>query len=139
MKINALEEMNALAKSLSRHLQAGDVVLLHGELGVGKTSLARALIRALMDDENLEVPSPSFALVQSYQKGDLAIEHLDLYRLTSADELIELGIEDMLGKAIIVVEWPERLGDFKPEQVIDIHIEDLGGDARQIEISGVDM
>lgn len=94
-------------RALAALLRAGDLVLLAGDLGAGKTALARAMIRALLADETLEVPSPSFALVQPYESNGLAILHADLYRLAEAREIDELGLFDR-PEAIVMVEWPER-------------------------------
>jgi tRNA threonylcarbamoyladenosine biosynthesis protein TsaE len=87
-------------------LQPGDVVALSGELGAGKTTLVRAILRALGVTE--EVPSPTFTLVQSYETETLVLYHFDLYRLGSTAELGELGIEDALDEGAILVEWPEN-------------------------------
>lgn len=96
-----------LGRRLAEGLRPGDLVLLEGELGSGKTALARAMIRRLMNDAALEVPSPSFALVQPYAGNALAVLHADLYRLTATREIDELGLFDD-PEAIVLVEWPER-------------------------------
>ena len=100
-----------LGRFLAEFLAPGDLVALSGGLGGGKTTLARALIRELADAPDLEVPSPTFTLVQPYEaKGGRAIVHADLYRLRGSDELVELGFDEMTEHAITLVEWPERLG-----------------------------
>lgn len=96
-----------LGARLARALRPGDLVLLKGDLGAGKTALARAVIRALMNDPGLDVPSPSFALVQPYEGGEHVLLHADLYRLASEREIDELGLFDR-PDAIVLVEWPER-------------------------------
>ncbi|RUT30318.1 tRNA (adenosine(37)-N6)-threonylcarbamoyltransferase complex ATPase subunit type 1 TsaE [Arsenicitalea aurantiaca] len=101
------EATDALGRSLAQRLRPGALVLLSGELGAGKSALARALIRALMDDPGLEVPSPSFSLVQPYRGENRAILHADLYRLGHEAEMDELGLFDD-PDAIRLVEWPER-------------------------------
>lgn len=93
---------------LANCLQAGDVVTLSGPLGVGKTALARGVIRALGHDG--EVPSPSFALVQPYEELDPPVWHVDLYRLEDPDELFELGLESA-SDSVLLIEWPERARD----------------------------
>lgn len=95
-----------LGRRLAAALKPGDVVLLVGGLGAGKTALARAIIRALLDDDSADVPSPTFALVQPYVGPMGAILHADLYRLASEREADELGLDDPA--AIVLVEWPDR-------------------------------
>ncbi|HEY0918252.1 tRNA (adenosine(37)-N6)-threonylcarbamoyltransferase complex ATPase subunit type 1 TsaE [Devosia sp.] len=97
----------ALGVRLAEALRPGDVVLLAGDLGAGKTALARAVIRHLMADPDLDVPSPSFALVQPYEGGGHVLLHADLYRLASERDIDELGLFDR-PEAILLVEWPER-------------------------------
>ena len=97
----------AFGTALAADLRPGDLVLLKGGLGAGKSTLARALVRALVGDPGLEVPSPSFALVQPYERPEGPVLHADLYRLGSAGEVEELGLFDR-PEAIIIVEWPER-------------------------------
>jgi tRNA threonylcarbamoyladenosine biosynthesis protein TsaE len=101
------EATAALGARLAATLMPGDLVLLEGGLGAGKTALARAMIRALAKDPALDVPSPSFALVQPYDANGQSVLHADLYRLASERELAELGLIDG-GPAIVLVEWPER-------------------------------
>ena len=97
----------ALGARLAAGLKPGDLVLLEGGLGAGKTALARAIIRTLMADETLDVPSPSFALVQPYETAAGPVLHADLYRLASERETGELGLFDR-PEAIVLIEWPER-------------------------------
>ncbi len=99
-----------LGAQLAAGLQPGALVLLSGGLGAGKTSLARAIIRALAGDPGLDVPSPSFALVQPYEAGGVLLLHADLYRLHDPREIDELGLFDR-PDAIVLVEWPERAPD----------------------------
>ena len=97
----------ALGTRLAGGLAPGALVLLSGGLGVGKTSLARAMVRALVGDPAMDVPSPSFALVQPYEAAGIPVLHADLYRLHDAREIDELGLFDR-PDAIVFVEWPER-------------------------------
>ena len=99
---------DALGRRLAATLRPGDLVLLSGGLGAGKTALARAIIRTLLGDAAADVPSPSFALVQPYAAPIGPILHADLYRLADAREIDELGLLDMPA-AIILVEWPDRV------------------------------
>ncbi len=105
-----LDEAERIGGAIGAALMAGDVVLLSGDLGAGKTTLARAMLRA----RGLagEAPSPTFAIVQPYAppEVDLPIAHVDLYRIGSPGELIELGLDDYLYDGALLIEWPERLG-----------------------------
>jgi len=109
------------AGRLARLARRGDVIALHGELGSGKTTFARAFIRARLG-ESLEVPSPTFTLVEIYDGGDSApaIWHFDLFRLNGADEARELGFEEALADDISLIEWPERLGKLLPAELLAI-------------------
>ncbi|MDR3475425.1 MAG: tRNA (adenosine(37)-N6)-threonylcarbamoyltransferase complex ATPase subunit type 1 TsaE [Devosia sp.] len=97
----------AFGRALAEALAPDDLVLLSGDLGAGKTALARAVIRALLAEPGLEVPSPSFALLQPYEGNGKTVLHADLYRLASAREIDELGLFDR-PEAVVLVEWPER-------------------------------
>jgi tRNA threonylcarbamoyladenosine biosynthesis protein TsaE len=108
----------AFAARVSAVAAAGDIIALKGDLGAGKTTFARAFIRARGCDE--EVPSPTFTLVQIYEVGSTAIWHFDLYRLNSPDEAWELGIEDAFVEGISLIEWPERLGSLLPRHRLEI-------------------
>lgn len=98
-----------LGRNLAAQLLPGDTVLLSGEIGAGKSTLARALIRTKLNDPEAEVPSPTFTLVQPYATAGGEIWHCDLYRLGDPDELIELGLDSAIGTALCLIEWPERL------------------------------
>src|SRR5690606_10176991 len=97
----------ALGRRLAAALKPGDLILLHGDLGAGKTALARAIIRTLMADPELDVPSPSFALVQPYEARGASVLHTDLYRIRDPREVDELGLFDR-ADTIVLCEWPER-------------------------------
>jgi tRNA threonylcarbamoyl adenosine modification protein YjeE len=126
----------ALGRRLAGLLRPGDLVLLVGDLGAGKTTLARALIRALMDDSGLDVPSPSFSLVQPYERPGLTLVHADLYRLAAAGEIEELGLFDN-PEAIVLVEWPERAPHLFDEATVIVRL-DLAGDNRTADIAFAD-
>jgi len=125
----------AFAARVSALAAAGDVIALKGDLGAGKTSFARAFIRSRGAVE--EVPSPTFTLVQVYELPPVAIWHFDLYRLKSAEEAWELGIEDAFSEGISLIEWPERLGSLLPRHRLEItfHYGDLP-DARRAALDG---
>jgi tRNA threonylcarbamoyladenosine biosynthesis protein TsaE len=101
------EATAALGRALARAVQAGDVVLLQGPLGAGKTSLARELLAGL--GHAGEVPSPTFAIVQPYEALDPPVWHADLYRLDDPEELQEIGLDEAEA-GVLIVEWPERAG-----------------------------
>ena len=109
----------ALAARISALAASADVIALKGDLGTGKTTFARAFIRA-RGARDEEVPSPTFTLVQVYELVPTAIWHFDLYRLQSSEEAWELGIEDAFSGGISLIEWPERLGPLLPERRIEI-------------------
>src|SRR5690606_13712466 len=94
---------------------------LHGDLGTGKSTLARSLIRALAADAGLEVPSPTFTLVQAYD-ARVPVHHFDLYRLSSPEERDELGLEDAVEEGVALVEWPERAGGQLPGRVARVEL-----------------
>lgn len=125
------DETAALARGLAGRLRRGDVLLLRGDLGAGKSVFARALIRALAGDAGLEVPSPTFTLVQTYDTSAGPVWHFDLYRLKGSADVYELGWEEALADTIAIVEWPERLADLTPPVHLEIGIE-IGPSVRRI-------
>lgn len=112
--------MALLGACIGQTLRLGDCLALHGDLGQGKTTFARALIRAWHGGRDLEVPSPTFPIVQQYDLVRGAIRHYDLYRIADPSELEELGFEDTLGSSIVLIEWPERAGDLLPAGCITV-------------------
>lgn len=133
----ALPDLGAtavLAEDLALALKPGDCLCLYGDLGAGKSTLARALIRAVADDPDFEVPSPTFTLVQNYDLR-LQIAHFDLYRLSSADELDELGLDEALEDGVALVEWPERASERFGSNVIAISLEGHEDTSRTATIS----
>jgi tRNA threonylcarbamoyladenosine biosynthesis protein TsaE len=132
----------ALARRIAARSRAGDVVALYGDLGTGKTVFARAFIGALApsepsSEENEEVPSPTFTLLQCYDRQPAPVWHFDLYRLTRPDEVYELGIEEALGEAISLIEWPERMGPLLPEDRLEVHLAyGESANARQAVLAG---
>ncbi len=110
-----------LAVALAALLRPGDVVALRGDLGTGKTTFARALIRALTGTDE-DVPSPTFTLVQTYATAAFEIWHFDLYRLEKPEDAVELGIEDAMAEGVTLIEWPERLGPALPARRLDVRL-----------------
>lgn len=139
IKTNSERETIEFAKRFARDMSDHDIILLYGTLGMGKSVVSRAIIRELCDDENMEVPSPTFTLVQTYESQAFPIWHFDLYRLGDVSEIYEIGWEDATAGGVLLVEWPERLGELIPENRIEIHIaaQDNAVDARLIEVKYV--
>ena len=107
--------------ALAPLLGPGDTVLLRGELGAGKSALARAVIAAALGDPDAEIPSPSYTLINIYDTARGPIWHADLYRLSGdVEELEQLGLGDAIGTALVLIEWPERMGPALPERRLEI-------------------
>jgi tRNA threonylcarbamoyladenosine biosynthesis protein TsaE len=124
-------ETAAAGQQLAQALRPGDVVLLSGELGAGKTAFVRGVARALgVPDE--DVTSPTFTLVQEYRAAGAVLFHVDLYRL-SPPEVEDLGLDEMMNEGILAIEWPDRWVD-PPPLVYDVQIEHRGGDRRLVRI-----
>ena len=119
---------NVLGARLSSALSPGSVVLLFGDLGAGKSSLARAVILAALEEDHA-VPSPTFTLIQEYDTPQGRIVHCDLYRLSDVEELEELGLTEAFEAAAVLIEWPERLGNAIPDDRLEIHLS-IEGDGR---------
>ncbi len=125
-------QTRTLGEQLAGRLQAGDVVVLQGELGAGKSELTRGIAKGLGVTET--VTSPSFTILNVYESGRCPLYHFDWYRLESADELYELGLDEYLGgDGIAVVEWAERCPEALPEKTIRIRLETTGEESRRIE------
>lgn len=130
------EATDALAARLAKVVQPGDTLLLSGALGAGKTHLARALIRACLGNPSEPVPSPTFTLVQTYDAGETALWHADLYRLGDPGEVAELGLDDAFDDAICLIEWPDRLAPDWPDGVL-LHMTRHVDDTRSIALHAV--
>lgn len=125
-----------IAAALAGEITAPALVFLHGPLGAGKSVFARSFIRTLTGDPHLDVPSPTFTLVQTYDTPAAALWHFDLYRLKDPEEIYELGWEEALDGNIVLVEWPERLGALAPKNAVHVTITPAKGapEKRVIEI-----
>lgn len=130
-----LAATEALAAGLARDTRPGDAILLEGPLGAGKSAFARAFFRALTGDPALDVPSPTFTLVQSYETPRGMAHHYDLWRLDGPAGLAELGWDDAQD-GIVVVEWPDRLGPLRPPGALTIALRPAAGDGRRATLSG---
>ena len=132
-------ETAAFAAKLAAIVRAGDVLALHGDLGAGKTALARAFVRARGRPDE-EVPSPTFTLVQMYEPADAAappVWHFDLFRIASPEDALELGIEDAFASAVTLIEWPDRLGALLPAHRLDLTLTAADApDSRRLSIEG---
>ncbi len=126
------KETIEIAKKLAQIAHKGDCFALFGTLGMGKSVLARAFVQNLCGME--EVPSPTFTLVQLYDAPDFTIYHFDLYRLKSAEEIFELGMEEALYEGVSLIEWPEKMGGYLPKNSFMVKISGEQ-DKRKIEIS----
>ena len=129
----------ALAEALAPVLKTGDFVTLSGDLGAGKSTFARALIRRLADDPGLEVPSPTFTLIQTYDCPGLSIVHADLYRVRSDDELTELGWDEAAEGGLVVIEWPDRIRDRLPANRLELAfrlVPEGSPDVRTVHLTG---
>jgi tRNA threonylcarbamoyladenosine biosynthesis protein TsaE len=138
LALPSLDATEDLARRLGRLLRAGDAVLLSGPLGAGKSAFARALLRDIAGDPALEVPSPSFTLVQSYDTPRGVVHHYDLWRVEPGADfraLGELGLDDAF-RDITLIEWPDRLGAYAPADALAIAFT-LGADgARRVALLG---
>lgn len=125
----------AYAASFARALRQGDVVAFYGDLGAGKSVFCRSIIRTLCEDERMDVPSPTYTIVQTYDAKDFTVSHFDLYRLSAPEEIYEIGWEEYLASGIVLIEWPSRLGALLPVQRIDVTLSDVPDcpDCRKIE------
>lgn len=124
----------AFAEDVAAILTRGDVVALSGGLGAGKTTFARALLRTFVNNDQLDVPSPTFTLVQAYA-GRFPVAHFDFYRLASADELDEIGFDEAVAVGAVVIEWPERASTRLPLDRIEFAF-DIAGDGRTVSVAG---
>lgn len=127
-----IDATETLGRRIAAGLARGDLVTLEGDLGAGKTTLARAILRGLGVAE--DVPSPTFTLVQVYETARLPVRHVDLYRVEDPMEIDELGLDEALGEGAALVEWPEHGSGRLPEP--SLHVQLTADDARQAAVSG---
>lgn len=138
LTVESPEATADIARAVAGRLAAGDVLLLDGPIGAGKTHFARALIRHLMEQSGAveDVPSPTFTLVQTYELTPVEVWHADLYRLSDPTEVIELGLEEAFDTAICLIEWPDRLFDLAPQGALWVRFSALDAEnTRRLEFS----
>lgn len=116
---NSEDETLKYAAQFAQSLKQGDIVALHGTLGTGKTVFSKGVIRALCQN-NTDVPSPTFTIVQSYDSEKGTLYHFDFYRLKNPEEAYEIGIEDAFTDGICLIEWPDKIGPLLPKKHIDV-------------------
>ncbi|MEI7711246.1 MAG: tRNA (adenosine(37)-N6)-threonylcarbamoyltransferase complex ATPase subunit type 1 TsaE [Rhodospirillales bacterium] len=133
--LSDLAATERLAADLAALVRPGDTILLHGDLGAGKTAFARAFLRALTGYPALDVPSPTFTLVQTYDTPKGPVHHYDLWRLTDCGAMEELGWDDAVDD-IVLVEWPDRLGPLTPPHALNVTLSPTGDDSRDASLTG---
>ncbi|HEY7290530.1 MAG TPA: tRNA (adenosine(37)-N6)-threonylcarbamoyltransferase complex ATPase subunit type 1 TsaE [Vicinamibacterales bacterium] len=126
-------ETIAAGRELASRLRAGDVVLLHGDLGAGKTAFTRGLAEGLGAPSD-DVSSPTFTIVQEYRGGRLPLFHVDLYRLNDPREIDDLGLDEIAAGGVLAIEWAEKLRR-PPQGAIAVHIEHGEGDTRVVKVA----
>ncbi|MBO7258352.1 MAG: tRNA (adenosine(37)-N6)-threonylcarbamoyltransferase complex ATPase subunit type 1 TsaE [Alphaproteobacteria bacterium] len=125
------QETLEFASNFAKTLKVGDIIALHGTLGVGKTAFTRGVIQSLIGEK--EVPSPTFTLLQTYETPNFDIYHFDMYRLKSPQEAYEIGIEDAFAEGVSFIEWPDKIKGVLPRKHTDIFFE-IKDDTRVITI-----
>jgi tRNA threonylcarbamoyladenosine biosynthesis protein TsaE len=132
LSLDDLDATHRLAALLAARAEPGMAILLTGPLGAGKSELARAFVRAWLDDPDAEVPSPTFTLVQPYEGDRGSVWHCDLYRLGDPGEVEELGLLEAFCDAVVLVEWPDRLGAHLPSDRLELALEICHGSDRRL-------
>ena len=129
---NSVEDTNKIAAEFARTIEPGQIVLLVGDLGAGKTAFVKGVVKALHGDPD-QVTSPTFTIVNEYSLDDFPIYHFDLYRLENPNELYNIGFEEYFyGSGVCFIEWPERAPDFFDDSTIVVNIKKLGDNKREI-------
>lgn len=129
---NSVEDTNKIAEEFARTIEPGQIVLLVGDLGAGKTAFVKGVVKALHGDPD-QVTSPTFTIVNEYSLDNFPIYHFDLYRLENPNELYNIGFEEYFyGSGVCFIEWPERASDFFDDNTIVVNIKKLGDNKREI-------
>jgi tRNA threonylcarbamoyladenosine biosynthesis protein TsaE len=131
------KETQAIAEDLAKKTGKGTVIALYGELGSGKTTFTSYFVKAL--GIGARVQSPTFVLARRYEGKDVSVNHIDLYRITSSEEALEMGIEELIhdDKAITLVEWPEMIEKILPKETVRIYFKHKSDDEREISIQNL--
>lgn len=133
--VSSEQETAKVAAAIASNLKKGDVVALQGSLGVGKTTFVRALMKHLVH-KDIDVPSPTFTLLQTYDTPNFTVYHFDFYRLKTPEEAYELGIEDAFVDGVSMIEWPDKIGSLLPKKHKSITFEILSSGKRKISTQG---
>ena len=128
----------SLGIALSELIKIGDIILLEGEMGSGKTFLARTIISNLLEEKykGIEIPSPTFSLVQEYNCKQFTLGHADLYRIKSSNELEALGIDNILERGPVLIEWPEKIKNFYENDTLEIKFKNIN-EKKSIELTNI--
>ena len=128
----------SLGIALSELIKIGDIILLEGEMGSGKTFLARSIISNLLEEKykGIEIPSPTFSLVQEYNCKQFTLGHADLYRIKSSNELEALGIDNILERGPVLIEWPEKIKNFYENDTLEIKFKNIN-EKKSIELTNI--
>jgi tRNA threonylcarbamoyl adenosine modification protein YjeE len=130
--------LGLVAEVLALSVRPGDVLALRGDLGAGKTTFARAFVRAMLDNPSAEVPSPTFTLLQAYETSRFPIAHVDLYRIAGAAELDEIGFDEAVATSVVLLEWPERAEHALPASRVEIQLDSAADpNLRMLQITGL--
>ena len=121
--LNSLHDTDLIAKKIANEAKIGDIFLLYGDLGSGKTTFSRFFIREFLKNPDLDVTSPTFNIIQTYGNSLKEVWHVDLYRIEDVNEIYNLGLEDAYGNALMLIEWPERFGSNIPYGKFIINLE----------------
>lgn len=134
LSLGSLDDTAAFGARIAAGLGVGETVALGGDLGAGKTTLARAILSALAVKETM--PSPTFTLVQTYVTPGLTVHHYDLYRIEDEREIDELGLDEALEYGAALIEWPERAGSRLPDDALHVSLSIIDAQSRRVEVTG---
>lgn len=134
MTLYTLSETEQLAFDISKQVRPSTPILLYGDLGSGKTTFSRFLIRKLIKTELIDIPSPTFNIINVYEADHTVLWHCDLYRIKIIDEIFELGLIDAINQYTTIIEWPEKIEPYLPQKNISLSFKIIDEQTRQIDI-----